>query len=304
MNKMERSEYYPEKSPDNIWGFLFRNGYKYQTAAVLPVLAGTLLPFWLRPSGFSFNRITAAEFLIAALLFHNGFILLLDSVRSENISVGFQKRLRLYAAGFILTACFFGLHINNNLTFRSGVPDYIFVVYGVCSLVAGILYVFPPFNFHKRVGGEVIIAEGLGMVPMLGAYLIQAGDLIRLVYLASLPLVVATGLWIWIDELAGREMDEKSGRRTMVLEFGPRFSGRVGVTVISLILLFSIISAVFTKAVNPAALISLVSAGILFKLVMVSWKDYSSPLSMEKMRKYAYIQYIITGAAFAFSSLI
>ena len=41
--------------------------------------------------------------------------------------------------------------------------------------------------FYRQIGGEIVISYSLGLLPILGAYLIQAGDISRTVYLAALP---------------------------------------------------------------------------------------------------------------------
>jgi 1,4-dihydroxy-2-naphthoate octaprenyltransferase len=115
------------------------------------------------------------------------------------------------------------MHLNDGLTLHNGVPRSIFIVYGLTALLVGVLYVAPPFSFCRRVGGEIVISEGLGMIPVLGAHLVQVGDITRAVYLASPPLIVATGLRVWIDELVSRANDEKADRRTMVIDFGRAF---------------------------------------------------------------------------------
>jgi hypothetical protein len=60
------------------------------------------------------------------------------------------------------------------MTLHKGVPGSIFIVYGISVLFVGALYVVPPFGFCRRAGGEVVICEGMGLVPVLGAYIVQA----------------------------------------------------------------------------------------------------------------------------------
>ena len=287
-----------------ISGYLYYAGFRYWTASLLPAWIGTTLPFWLRPSGFSFKWIAAIEFLIATVLFHSGFSCLLAWIQDKTTTSWPNPRLIKYGGICIVIACLLGLHINSQIIFRSGVPNYIFMVYGLTTLFVGVLYVLPPFNFYRRVGGEVILAEGLGMIPVLGAYLVQVGDLTRTVYLASLPLVVATGLWVWLDELASRIDDEKIGRKTMVIDFGPGFSGRYGVSAIASLFILSILLAVFSRALNPTALVSLLLVGLLWKIVSVSWKENQIPGRMVELGKLASVIYFIAGSILVLSSFV
>ena len=168
--------------------FLNLIGYRYWTASLLPAIVGTTLPFWLNPPGFLFRWLESFLFIIATVLCHVGFSLLYSYFKvGPNIN---WTKSRSLLSGFIclFTAILIGLQLNNSLQLNEKVHEYIFVVYGATTFFVGVLYVIPPFSFFKRIGGEVIISVGLGMVPVLGAYLIQAGDLTRTVYLASLPI--------------------------------------------------------------------------------------------------------------------
>jgi len=291
------------KNANTASEFLYHAGCRYWTASILPVVAGTTLPFWLRPRGFSFKWIAAIEFLAAAVFFHGGFSLLQSSAQNRITLSRPEHRLAAYGCICIAAACLLGLHLNSRLVLQPGVHKYIFIVYGLTALFAGALYVLPPFSFYRRAGGEVILAEGLGMIPLLGAYLIQAGDLTRKVYLISLPLVVVTGLWIWIDELAGRIDDENAGRKTMVMEFGPAFSGRYGVSALAGLVVLTILLVLVSGSVHPAALVSLVSVGTLLKIVSVSWNEYGVTERMADMRTYAFMLHLAVGSILAVSSL-
>jgi len=215
-----------------------------------------------------------------------------------------KPRLLKYAGLCIIAACLLGLHLSTGLTLHYGVPCSIFIIYGLVTLFVGALYVIPPLNFYRRVGGEIVIAEGLGMIPVLGAYLVQVGDLTRTVYLASLPLVVATGLWVWMDELSTRLEDEKSGRRTMVIDFGLKFSARFGVLALAAVFFGTLIVAVISASTSPLALIALLLIGLVWKIVSVSWNEYECPERMIKLGRYAFVLHLATGLIFAASSLV
>lgn len=292
------------KSFERARVFLHFAGFRYWTASLLPALVGTTLPFWLHPPGFSFRWYAAIEFLVATVFIHAGFSFLQASFDGKTTTAWTKSRLQAYAVVCIALACLLGLHISSGLSLHVGVPKSIFVIYGLAALFVGALYVVPPLHFYRRLGGEIVIAEGLGMIPVLGAYLVQVGDLTRTVYLASLPLVIATGLWVWMDELATRLEDEKSGRRTMVIEFGPRFSGRCGTLVLSIFYFATLGAAVFFASMSPLTLTALLLVGVIWKIVITSWKEYSQPERILPLRRNVFMLHLFTCLIFASSSLI
>ena len=279
-------------------------GFRYWSASLLPALVGTTLPFWLRPPGFAFRWFGAVEFLIATVLFHSGFSFLQARFEGRSTADWPGSRLLRVAGVCIVAGCLLGLHLNSRLTLHKGVPGSIFIVYGLCTLFVGVLYVAPPLNFCRRAGGEVVICEALGLVPVLGAYLVQVGDLTRTVYLASSPLVVATALWVWTDELVTRTDDERQGRQTMVILFGPRFSGRLGTLALSVLFGATLFGAVLTGSITPWALVAVLSFGLVWRIVEVSWKEYANPARMLEARRKAFALHLATGIILAAASLV
>jgi|GEM_PF-1601289 len=279
-------------------GILQLAGLRYWSASLLPALVGTTLPFWLRPPGFSFRWFGALEFLLAAIFLHAGFSFL--QARFDHRTAPGWPASRLLGTGIalILAACLLGLHLN------SAVPGSIFLVFGLTTLFAGVLYVAPPFSFWRQLGGEVVICEGLGMLPVLGAYLVQAGDLTRTVYLASLPLVVATALWICTDEIITRIDDEKAGRQTVVIVFGPRFTGRWIVLALALGLNAALLLATISASISPLALVALLSFPLVWTIVSVSWTGYDNPTRMLAARRQTIRVHLIISLIFAISPLV
>jgi len=284
--------------------FLHFAGFRYWTASLLPALVGTTLPFWLRPPDFSFRWLGAIEFLMATVLLHAGFSFLQAWFEDRVTTKWPKSRLLRYSGLCIVVACLLGLHINSGLRLNKFVHESIFIIWGFSVVVMGVLYVVPPFNFSGRVGGEIVISESLGLLPVLGAYLVQAGDLTRTVYLASLPIVVVTGLWVWVDELVSRTDDEKVGRKTMVIFFGPRFSGRYGVLALSILLGASLLLAVFSASMIPGVLVTGFLFVLVWKIVAVSWDEYTNPMRMLEVRKMAFVLHLSICSIIATSSLV
>ena len=221
-------------------------GVRYLTASVLPAIIGTVLPFWLRPPNFTFRLFVAAEFLLATVLFHAGFSFLLASFEGHYTENWPKQRILVLAGLCIGLSCLLGVHIHSNLQLQAHVYESIFLVYGFCALFVGVLYVVPPAIFYRQVGGEIVISYSLGLLPILGAYIVQAGDITRTVYLAALPIVTITGLWVWINEIIDCPIGEKSERKSLLTSLGIRFSGRFGVLSISVLYFLALLLAVFS----------------------------------------------------------
>ncbi|MEA2097086.1 MAG: prenyltransferase [Candidatus Cloacimonadota bacterium] len=281
-------------------GFLHFAGFRYWTASLLPALVGTTLPFWLCPPEFSFRWFGAIEFLFATVLMHTGFSFLQAWFQDRATNKWTNPRLLMYAIMSIVLACIIGLHINSNLHLNKFVHEYIFIIFGISVIFVGVFYVVPKFNFC----GEIIIAYSFGLLPVLGAYIVQAGDITRRVYLASIPLIIATGLWAWIDKLASRKNDEKKGRKTMVMLFEQHFSGRYIVLILSVLLFISLLLAVLSASLAPLALIALLSIGLGWKIVVKSWNEYSNSKKMLEVRKKAFILHFITGIIITITPLV
>lgn len=263
---------------------------RYWTASVFPALIGTTLPFWLNPPNFEFKIIIAILFLIMTLLGHIGFSLLYLGFMGKNNTR--LKRKSLFKSGiFSLTvSVLIGLFINSSLHLHPNVPEYIFIIYGIAAIFVGVLYVSPPFSFHQRLYGEVVISVGLGMLPLLGAYLVQVGDITRTVYLASLPVVVSTGLWVWITELINKEDDKKKGYKTTVMYFESKFSSRIITLFLVLLIYVSLVLAVFGRSsLNPLSLAALFSLLFALMIIKIIWKDYENIKVLQNAEKYAFL---------------
>lgn len=273
-------------------------GFRYWSASVLPALVGTTLPFWLSPPGFKFRPVEAILFLIATLFAHSGFFLLYAGFRNKLNSTRTRKRVFSFGAISLVLSVLTGAYLNSSLHLHRNVPEYIFAAYGISILFAGMLYVFPPFSFYRHTFGEMIICVGLGMLPVLGAYLVQVGDLTRTVYLASLPVVASTGLWLWITELINRPEDERSAYRTLVMHFSHGFSGRYVTLFLILSIYAALLLAVFGRSsLNPLSLTALVSAVPAIMIIRTLWNDYQDPRRLVIARKYSILIHLFVSAA-------
>ena len=279
-------------------------GNRYWTASLLPALIGTTLPFWLNPPGFKFKLFEAVLFLIATVICHSGFSLLHASFKDKLNSNWTKKQLFIMGIISLIASIFIGLYLNNLLQLNKNVHEYIFIIYGISVMFVGVLYVVPPFNFSRQFGGEVVLSVGLGMVPVLGAYIIQAGDITRTVYLASLPVVVSTGLWLWITELISKTEDESLGYKTTVMYFPFYISSRV-VTLFLIILIYAalVLAVVGRSSLNPLSLIALFSIVFALMIINILWKEFENVRKLRDARKYAFLIHLTICIVIIASSL-
>lgn len=279
-----------QKQTNRIFEYFQFAGNRYWTASVFPALIGTTLPFWLNPPNFEFKIIDAILFLTMILLGHIGFSLLYFGFTEKNNARLKRKPLFILGIFSLTVSVLIGLFINSSLQLHPNVPEYIFIIYGITAIFVGVLYVVPPFSFHQRLYGEVVISVGLGMIPVLGAYLVQVGDITRTVYLASLPVVVSTGLWIWVNELINKEDDKKKGYKTTVMYFNYKFSSRIITLFLTLLVYLSLVLAVFGRSsLNPLSLIALFSLIFALMIIKIVWKNYENERELRNARKYAFL---------------
>ena len=276
---------------------------RYWSVPIFASLVGTTLPFWLQPPGFTFKWFAAFEFLAATALFHAAFLLLIffNEKKSDN---KFRNRLLLLAVIFIVIVCMIGLHLNSELVLHKGVPKFIFLALGFATFFVGLLYVAPPFSFNERIGGEIVIAEGLGMLTVIGAYLAQFGDITRTVYIASLPIVAVTGLWVWIIEIISKSNDEKFDKKSLVIDFGLNFSARFGVILIIAVYFATILFALVSSSLNPLILVMLIFILLIRDIIVSSRKNYLYPDKMKSVEKKAMLLHSATCIIIIISSLL
>lgn len=277
----------------------------YWIASLLAALVGTTLPFWLNPPNFSFKYFQIIEFLFGIILFFVGFFLI--HIYIENKIPTTKIKLRLFWTGIIclLFALLIGFHINTNLQLNDYVHESIFVVYIFSAFLTGVFYVVPPFNFFKRVGGEVILCVGVGMLPVLGAFIIQTGDLIRSVYLASLPIVASIGLYVWISELISRLEDRRNKQNNMAMIFSFYFASRIVTLIIIILIYATLVLAVFVRSsLNPITLLSLITTVFAVKSLTILWYECTNVKRILKVRKYALLIHLILCIIIIFSSTV
>jgi 1,4-dihydroxy-2-naphthoate polyprenyltransferase len=91
---------------------------------------------------------------------------------------------------------------------------------GMLGVALAFFYHAPPLQLAYRGFGEATVALCYGPIIALGTYLVQRHALGGGVLAASLPLGVAIGAFLWINEFPDARADEAAGKKTLVVRLG------------------------------------------------------------------------------------
>jgi 1,4-dihydroxy-2-naphthoate octaprenyltransferase len=182
----------------------------------------------------------------------------------------------------------FGLYLIG----RGGWP---IVVIGTFSIILGILYTGGPFPLGYKGLGEVFVLIFFGPVAVGGAYYLQTLEINRAVILAGLsPGLISTAL-LTVNNLRDIHTDEKAGKRTLAVRFGPIFARIEYLLSILLACLMPLILLIVDPAhpYSLAAILVIILAGHPIKAVL--FDDISPDLNSALAR---------TGKLLLFYSLV
>jgi len=131
-------------------------------------------------------------------------------------------------------------------------------------MVGGAICVLGYTNLLARIGlGEIAAGAGLGLLPVMGAGLVQEGTLPPAAIAASIPAFFMTFNLLLLNEFPDEEADRAGGRRNLVILFGRRAAALIYV-IAAILTPLSIIGAVVMKVLPLYAL-----AGVLPSIVML-----------------------------------
>jgi len=98
---------------------------------------------------------------------------------------------------------------------------------GAVGMFCAYFYQAPPFKLSYRGLGELAVAICYGPLICVGTYLVQRGKVDNLPLLASVPLGLLIGAFLWIDEYPDFLSDAKAGKRTLVVRLGRKRASRI-----------------------------------------------------------------------------
>ncbi|KAB2895831.1 MAG: prenyltransferase [Kofleriaceae bacterium] len=97
-------------------------------------------------------------------------------------------------------------------------PDVLWLGFAGALLAFG--YHAPPLKLSYRGLGELAVALTYGPIIAAGTYLVQRGHVSGALVAASIPLGLAIGAFLWINEFPDARADAAAGKRTLVVRLG------------------------------------------------------------------------------------
>ena len=161
------------------------------------------------------------------------------------------------------------------LTVASAIGLYFLLVKGLMLLpviLLGALFTVLYSTFFARILlGEFSAGMGLGTLPVLGSYFVQAGFYGLNAFLASIPCGILTFNLLLLNEFPDVEADAKGGRRNLVIFFGSR-GGAFIYSALTITLYVFILAAVSLGFLPPHLLLSLLTIPFAYKAIRGSFK--------------------------------
>ena len=214
-----------------VWVYFIATRPAFLTASAAPVLVGSALGFAVTGS-FSVGLFLLA--LFATMLLHSGANVANDYFDhvSGNDWAGekptpFSGGSRLIQKGILSPKATL---IESVVLLAAGallgviivvITKSVFVVVlGVIGLLGGFFYTCPPMKFSYRTLGEAVIALLFGILPVTGAYYLQAGRVDFVVGPAAAIAALLIFMIILINEFADVHQDSSANKKTLVVRFG------------------------------------------------------------------------------------
>ena len=125
--------------------------------------------------------------------------------------------------------------VGSYLVYVGGLP---ILVIGLLSVVSGIAYTGGPYPLGYHGLGDLFVFLFFGVIAVMGTYYVQATAVLAaplstaippdtvtwLAFLASLPVAALSTNILVVNNIRDREEDATTGKRTLAVRFGYRFS--------------------------------------------------------------------------------
>jgi 1,4-dihydroxy-2-naphthoate octaprenyltransferase len=204
---------------------------KFFPASVLPVIAGTA---WGVYAGGNFDAVLFALALIATICVHAGANVLND-VGDESGGTDRQNTDRIYpytgGSRFIQTGVMDAsgmARLGISLLAVAAVAGLMLIMLrgpvvlwlGLAGVALAVLYSLGPVRLASIGLGELAVAVGFGVLPVVGAAWLQSGVIDLNAVMFSVPVSAWVAAILLINEVPDIQADGATGKRTLPVRLG------------------------------------------------------------------------------------
>ena len=150
---------------------------------------------------------------------------------------------------------------------------------GIAGIALGVAYTAPPLKLVYRGLGEIAVALGFGPIMLLGAYVVQTGELALEPFLLSLVPGILIALILYVNEIPDRRSDAEAGKRTLPVRLRPS-AVRAGYLVAALAAFAIIVIGVVAGIFPWPTLIALAGVPIALRVHAGLEVHYDSPYTL------------------------
>src|SRR5712691_4592429 len=142
------------------------------------------------------------------------------------------------------------------------------IVFGAAGFLLAFFYVAPPLRlaYIGRGLGELDILISFGILPLVGSYYVQTGNVTLTALLASLPIGLYTTVVLYFHHFLHWRADQAVGKISPVVALGERWARIVGVVLLSLTALMVLLDSAIQVFPWYAAIAALTVIPVLFTL--------------------------------------
>ncbi len=241
-------------------------------AAVVPVLMGTAIAI----HDSSFKPLAALVALICAVLIQVGtnFVNdLYDHLSGKDTAERTGPRRALASGLITVNEMKLGIIITFSLTFFLGLylvflTGWIVLMIGILSIIAGIAYTAGPYPLAYNGLGDIFVFLFFGFVGTIGSYYVQAESVNALAFWASVPVGALITNILVVNNYRDIEEDEGSGKLTLAVKFGKKFT-RLQYVLFSLLSYITPFIVYFTYKPSLYLFLPILSVPLSIKLIIM-----------------------------------
>jgi 1,4-dihydroxy-2-naphthoate octaprenyltransferase len=272
-----------------FWTFLLATRLPFLTATIIPILLGIAVA----GNDGEFNLWLAFVTIVAGATIHIGLNVANDvfdalsgadeaNYRPTQYSGGSRviqrgivplaRMITISAAGYTV-----GGGLGLYLVLETGSVELLAI--GITGVLLSVFYTAPPLRLVHRGLGELTTAIGFGPVMVLGAYVVQTGELAWEPFVASMPVAILIALVLYVNEIPDRGSDASVGKRTLPVRLS-RETVITGFLVASIAAFGTVVAGVVAGLLPTGTLISLLALPLALQVHAGIRKHYESPYEL------------------------